>query len=128
MQELMDWLPTLPRPVGLMAAYDARARHVLEGCRELRLRVPDDVALIGVDNDPIMCELANPPLSSVEQGCYRLGYEAAALLDRMMDGLQPAHALPHPPGRFGRPAVNQSAGGRGSPRCRRPATDPPTGL
>ena len=54
----MEWLRTLPTPVGLMACYDARASHVLEGCRELGLRVPDDVALIGVDNDPIMCELA----------------------------------------------------------------------
>jgi LacI family transcriptional regulator len=88
-QELVAWLRTLPTPVGLMACYDARARHVLEACNKLGLRVPDDVALIGVDNDPIMCELANPPLSSVEQGCVRLGLEAATLLDRMMDGQRP---------------------------------------
>jgi LacI family transcriptional regulator len=88
-QELVDWLAVQPRPLGLMACYDARARHVLEACRALGLRVPDDVALIGVDNDPIMCELANPPLSSVEQGCFRLGYEAAALLDRLMRGEKP---------------------------------------
>jgi len=89
MDELIGWLRTLPTPVGLMACYDARARHVLEACRALDLRVPEDVALIGVDNDPLMCELTTPPLSSVEQGCFRLGYEAAALLDRMMDGHRP---------------------------------------
>jgi LacI family transcriptional regulator len=88
-QELVEWLAVQPRPLGLMVCYDARARHVLEACRESGLRVPDDVALIGVDNDPIMCELANPPLTSVEQGCFRLGYEAAALLDRLMRGEKP---------------------------------------
>ncbi len=87
--ELVTWLRTLPTPLGLMACYDARARHVLEACRTLGLHVPDDVALIGVDDDPIMCELANPPLSSVEQGCFRLGYEAAALLDRLLAGQKP---------------------------------------
>jgi LacI family transcriptional regulator len=87
--ELADWLASLPKPVGLMACYDARARHVLEACRTLQLRVPDDVAVIGVDNDELMCELAVPPLSSVEQGRFQLGYEAAALLDRMMDGRKP---------------------------------------
>lgn len=88
-QELVSWLAPLPKPLGLMACYDSRARHVLEACRTLGLRVPDDVAVIGVDNDPITCELARPPLSSVEQGCFRVGYGAAELLDRMMAGEKP---------------------------------------
>ncbi len=90
-QGLVEWLQTLDYPLGLMACNDARARHVLEACRTLRLRVPDDVALIGVDNDEIMCELAHPPLSSVEQGTFQMGYEAAALLDRLMAGRRPRH-------------------------------------
>ena len=65
---LADWLGTLEKPVGLMACNDIRARHVLEACRTLSLRVPEDVALVGVDNDELICELTNPPLSSVEQG------------------------------------------------------------
>ena len=56
-----------------MACYDARARHVLEACRDLGLRVPDDVALMGVDNDPIMCELAHPPLDQRGTGLFPPG-------------------------------------------------------
>jgi len=85
-QELSAWLRSLRLPVGLMACNDARARHVLEVCREMGLRVPDDVAVIGVDNDEMMCELTSPPLSSVEQGVRRMGFQAAALLDRLMAG------------------------------------------
>jgi LacI family transcriptional regulator len=83
---LMAWLQTLEMPVGVMACNDVRARHVLEACRSLGLRVPEDVAVIGVDNDEAMCELSDPPLSSVEQGMRRLGYQAAALLAQVMQG------------------------------------------
>jgi len=88
-RELTDWLASLSRPVGLMACNDVRARHVLEACRLLGLRVPDDVAVVGVDNNEMMCELSAPPLTSVEQGLRRMGYEAAALLDRLMAGEKP---------------------------------------
>jgi len=83
---LTTWLRTLEKPLGLMACNDVRARHVLEACRTLGLRVPDDVAVIGVDNDEMICDLTDPPLSSVEQGAQRMGYQAAALLDRLMSG------------------------------------------
>jgi LacI family transcriptional regulator len=79
-QELADWLIGLPKPVGLMACNDARARYVLEACRLAGLKVPDDVAVIGVDNDEMICELTDPPLSSVDQAARRVGYEAARLL------------------------------------------------
>lgn len=82
--ELTRWLTQLPKPLGLMACNDVRARHVLEACRTLGLRVPHDVAVIGVDNDEIICELTDPPLSSIDQAARRIGYEAAALLDRLM--------------------------------------------
>lgn len=84
--ELTMWLESLEKPVGLMAANDDRARHVLEACRAISLRVPEDVAVLGVDNDEVMCELTDPPLSSVEQGAASLGYRAAAALDRLMAG------------------------------------------
>jgi LacI family transcriptional regulator len=83
-QELTAWLATLPKPVGLMACNDLRARHVLEACQRLGLTVPGDVAVLGVDNDQLICELTRPPLSSIDQGARRIGYEAAALLDQMM--------------------------------------------
>ena len=79
-------LRSLPTPLGLMAANDKRARQVLEACRICKLRVPVDVAVIGVDNDEMICELSDPTLSSVMQGCDKIGYEAAALLDSMMFG------------------------------------------
>ncbi len=83
------WLAALPKPVGLMAENDQRARLVLEACRAAGLRVPDEVAVIGVDNDELLCQLSTPLLSSVEQGSLRIGYEAAALLDRIMSGRKP---------------------------------------
>lgn len=85
LSELSGWLRKLPLPVGIMGCYDYRARHVLEACKSLGLRVPDDVALIGVDDD-IVCELADPPLSSIRQGRHRIGYSAAAALDLLMSG------------------------------------------
>lgn len=83
---LIAWLQSLEKPVGLMACNDVRARHVLEACRSIGARVPEDVALIGVDNDEMICDLTDPPLSSVEQGARRMGYEAASLLDDLMGG------------------------------------------
>lgn len=82
--ELTRWLSQLPKPMGLMACNDVRARHVLEACRTLGLRVPRDVAVLGVDNDEMICELTDPPLSSIDQAARRIGYEAAATLDRLM--------------------------------------------
>ncbi len=81
---LGDRLMTLPKPVGVMACDDSRARHVLEACRTRGLRVPHDVAVIGVDDDELICELAVPPLTSIRQAARRIGYEAARLLDARM--------------------------------------------
>jgi LacI family transcriptional regulator len=80
------WLSGTEKPIGIMACNDARARHVLEACRNIGVRVPEEVAVIGVDNDELICELTQPPLSSIEQGARHLGYEAAASLDQLMSG------------------------------------------
>lgn len=82
--ELCRWLTELPKPVGVMACSDYHARHVLEACRSLGLRVPHDVAVIGVDDDELECELAMPPLTSIAQSARRIGHHAASLLDRLM--------------------------------------------
>lgn len=84
MDGLKQWLTNLSKPVGIMACNDSRGRQVLEACRQLGLNVPDDVAVIGVDNDELMCELSAPPLSSILQGTEQIGFEAAKLLDQMM--------------------------------------------
>ncbi len=76
----------LPRPVGIMACYDIKAQQVLDVCRELDLAVPEQVAVIGADNDELLCNLSDPPLSSVVPNSQRAGYEAAGFLDRMMSG------------------------------------------
>lgn len=86
---LRAWLASLPKPLGLLAANDKAARQVLDACRAAGLRVPEEVAVVGVDNDEMLCQLSNPPLSSIEQGARRIGFQAAALLDRMMSGWKP---------------------------------------
>ena len=86
LESICNWLSSLPQPLGLMAATDKRARQVLEACKTLGLRVPEQVAVLGVDNDEMLCRLATPPLSSVRQGARQLGYQAAALLDKMISG------------------------------------------
>ena len=86
------WLRTLPKPVGIMACYDIRAQQVLASCRGQGLAVPDEAAVVGVDNDELLCDLCSPPLSSVLPNHQKAGYEAARLLDRMMSGLKVAPA------------------------------------
>lgn len=78
------WLRSLPKPAGVLASNDIRGRQILEACRDCSLRVPDDIAVLGVDNDELLCSLSSPLLSSVEQGAKRLGYEAAKLLDSLI--------------------------------------------
>ena len=80
------WLDTLSKPVGIFACYDLRGQQVLDACRVVGLRVPDDVAVIGVDDDTVRCSLSDPPLSSVAPDTRRTGYIAAELLDQMMAG------------------------------------------
>ena len=81
---LARWIEELPKPVGLMACNDDRGRSVLEACRLAGVRVPDEVAVIGVDNDELFCELADPPLSSVALNAEHGGYRTAHLLDQLM--------------------------------------------
>lgn len=85
-EDLRRWVEALPKPVGVMAAYDIRGQQVLDACRRAGLAVPAEVAVIGVDNDALLCDLASPPLSSVIPNAHRAGYEAAALLERLMAG------------------------------------------
>ena len=83
---IADWLRSLPKPIGLMACNDDRAAEVVETCETIGLHVPEDIAVIGVDNDDMVCELASPPLSSISLNVERAGYEAAKLLDQLIAG------------------------------------------
>jgi LacI family transcriptional regulator len=83
--QLGAWLRSLPKPVAVFACYDVRAHEVIEACHDLGLDVPNDVAVLGVDDDELICEFSDPPLSSVLPNARRTGYEAAALLSRLMD-------------------------------------------
>jgi len=84
--EIAKWLKKLPRPAGVMACDDLRAQQVIEACKQLGLMVPDEIAVIGVHNDDLLCDLCDPPLTSVIPNARRAGYEAAALLDRILRG------------------------------------------
>lgn len=79
------WIRSLPRPVGIMACNDTRAGIVLEACLAAGLRVPEDAAIIGADNDPVIFPAA-VPLSSVARQDREVGWQAAQLLDRLMSG------------------------------------------
>ena len=83
---LSAWLTALPKPVGIMAANDPRAEQIMHACHAAGVRIPEDVALLGVNNDFPTCRLTLPPLSSVDQGIRKMGYRAASLLHELMDG------------------------------------------
>jgi LacI family transcriptional regulator len=86
---LQRWLRALPKPAAVFACHDVWALQVVEACRLTGLRVPDEVAVLGVDNDDLLCELARPSLSSVVVPAERIGYEAAALLERLLQRRRP---------------------------------------
>lgn len=80
------WLLSLPKPVGLFACYDIRGRQAVEACRRAGLAVPDEVAVLGVDNDQVLCGLSSPPLSSVIPDSIGAGRLAAELLNSLIRG------------------------------------------
>jgi LacI family transcriptional regulator len=79
------WLRALPKPVAILSSNDVPARELAEMCRELDLHIPEQVALLGVDNDDLECHLCTPMLSSIDLGSERVGYEAARMLHHLME-------------------------------------------
>lgn len=92
-QLVIDWLRALPKPVGLMACIDERSQQVAEACKAAGLSVPDQVAIIGADNDEMICTLSGIPLSSVAIAAEKGGYAAAEELDRLMSGRRGVRTL-----------------------------------
>ena len=87
--ELEQWLSTLAVPTGVLACDDYRARMVVDACARLELDVPDEVGVIGIDNEELICEFCVPQLSSVSRSNYEVGFQAASLLNRLMHGEPP---------------------------------------
>lgn len=87
--DIAKWLQELPKPIGVLAVDDNCARRIAEACTRVRIPVPEDVAIVGINNDVLVCELNNPPLSSVDLQAEQIGFEAAKLLETMMDGARP---------------------------------------
>jgi len=83
---LSQWLKTLPKPIAIFAANDSRALQVMDACLKVNIRIPDEVAVLGVDNDVMICETTHPQLSSIQMDTERAGYEAAHTLDQLMRG------------------------------------------
>ena len=83
---VMEWLRSLPKPCGILAACDDRAFEILDICKEAGLKVPAEVGILGVNNDPILCENTDPKLSSIQPDFIGEGRLAAELLEQMMSG------------------------------------------
>ena len=84
LEQLAKWLRAQPKPLGIIAVTDARARHVLQACLMADIAVPEEVAIIGIDNDPLTRTLTRIPMSSVIQGTEEMGRVAAHLLHRLL--------------------------------------------
>ncbi|TRY31772.1 DNA-binding transcriptional regulator [Aliiglaciecola sp. M165] len=85
MNSLSEWLQSLPSPVGIISVTDARARHLLQACDQIGKLVPEQISIVGIDDDDIARNLSRISLSSVTQGALEMGYQAAKLLHRRLD-------------------------------------------
>lgn len=83
--EVSEWIKALPKPVGVFACNDDYGQHILEVCKIAKLKVPEEVAVLGVDNDPMICDISDPPLTSIALNVETAGYEAAELMDKMIE-------------------------------------------
>lgn len=84
--EMIKWVKSLPKPIGIMACFDSQGQELLESCRVSNISVPYTVAVVGCDNDELVCELAEPSMSSVIPNAVKTGYHAALLLEKLMNG------------------------------------------
>lgn len=87
---IIEWLQTLTPPFAVMACNDIRGRQIIDACSELDLAVPEQVVVVGVDDDELLCRMCSPPLSSVIPNAQAVGFRAAEVLASLMDGKSPA--------------------------------------
>ena len=81
---LPKWLASLPKPTGLLVTTDSYAMYVFEACHSLGIAIPEEIAILGIDNDELFCHALNPPLSSIDQNSKIVGYYAAEILEKKM--------------------------------------------
>jgi LacI family transcriptional regulator len=85
-RRLADWVASLPKPIAVLAANDVCGTRLIDACRMAGVPIPEQVAVLGVDNDDILCRLTSPRLSSIDPAAPTIGYQAAALLDDLIRG------------------------------------------
>ena len=84
--DLIKWLQTLPKPIAILACNDIRGQQIVNACREIDIKVPEEVAVLGVDNDSIICRLCRPTLSSIEPDVEQIGFLAGKLIAAQLSG------------------------------------------
>lgn len=82
---LSRWLKSLPKPIALMSCDDNLGNHITEASRQIKIKIPEQIAVLGVDNDEMLCDLSDPPLSSISLDTEKSGYEAARLMQQMIE-------------------------------------------
>ena len=97
---LVRWLKRLEKPVAVFCAHDLVALDLLKTCQQIGIRVPEEIAILGVDNDPLLCDFTNPTISSIDPSPFQIGYDAAKALDRWIEapGRKPDDIHPAPTG------------------------------
>ena len=95
--DLSKWLQSLPKPVAILACNDIRGQQVINACRETGIRMPEEVAVLGVDNDQIICRLCRPTLSSIEPDVEKIGFLAAQWIADQLEGKPVARRQLVPP-------------------------------
>lgn len=83
-ESLKQWLESLPKPIAIMACDDNQAKHITEICSLIGIDIPNEISLLGVDNDKMICLLSDPPISSINQNTIKGGYEVAKLIDKLI--------------------------------------------
>jgi LacI family transcriptional regulator len=94
---LVEWLRSLPRPIAVLTAGDMQAVRLSDACRETGIAVPEEVSILSLSNDPVICETVRPTISSMDLDARRIGFEAATLLARKMAGEHPKGVVYLPP-------------------------------
>ena len=110
-RNFFQWLEQLPRPVALLACNDEAARCVVDASRQLGIRIPEELSLLGVDNDELTCQLSPIPISSIALSFPKVGFEAARLIDQILSGENPPPQILsiHPSGVILRDSSDQLA-------------------
>jgi LacI family transcriptional regulator len=85
-QKLIEWLKQLPKPVAMLASCDIFACYLINVAKEAGFSIPDEIAILGINNDNALCNICDPPLSSIAFNFKKAGYDAAKLLDKMISG------------------------------------------